>query len=368
MHKRIVFLIGYFPFSHGGAELQSFQIASSLKTSHDVYFISICDSVREITCIQENGFTIWLLPKKPLSRRIFRHNEFVYYFTIKRLLMRISPHVVYQRCAGFNTWIVSKFCRKYKYRFVYHCANDLELYPTKGISLRSPLFILEHLLFKRSIKRADKIFVQNQCQYQGFRKLYPSKDIEQVYNFSYVPQVIADKDESPIRILWIANIKPTKNPESYLRIAKSFNGNPHIEFYMIGLPSSDMEEIYTLEKKQINFKYIGYLSNDEVNVLLSKSHLVINTSYAEGFSNVYLQAWFRGCPVVALNADPDNLIQNYRLGFFANGNEAHIIDFLKTYISDCDLRQEYFDRVKLFAFEHLSDTAILPIIIKGILG
>lgn len=361
--KKAVFLVGYFPIAPGGAELQSYQIANELKSTHDIYFISIDDRISKMTKKYENGFTIFLLPKNKLSRRLFSHNEFVNYYKVKRILNEIKPDVVYQRCACYNTWIAGKLKKKYNYKFIYHCASDLEVKPQElRYNLKGLLNRLERFLVRKSLRYADCIYAQNTFQYDRLRCMYPDQNIKLIYNFSYPSQSTCEKSYDHIRVMWVANVKPIKNPECYLQIVRNFAEVRNVTFYMIGAEGSPqlMNELKSLMNEQENFRYLGRLQNSEINRILEDAHLLVNTSLTEGFSNVFVQSWFRGVQVLSLNSDPDNLIANYDLGIIANGDQSRIVDYIKDFINGGDERIDKAKRVMEFAHSTLSNHAVIP--------
>ena len=365
--KKVVFLVGYFPLAPGGAELQTFQIASELKNTHDIFFISIDDRNKKESILHENGFTIYLLPKKNLTRKIFKHNEFMYFSAVKRILAEIKPNIIYQRCANYFTWIAHKLQPVYKYRFIYHCANDLEVSALpQNISLRGFFNLIEKIIIRRSWRTADCIYVQNDYQYAGFKSLFPESNIKLIYNFSYPPRIDVVKKYEELRVVWVANIKPVKNPQAFLRIAKACSHLSQVKFIMIGKAGEEdlMNEINSLMESQPNFEYVGYKDNGYINNLLQSAHLLVNTSYKEGFSNVFVQSWFRGVPVLSLYSDPDHIISKNGLGLIANGNEDRIVDFIIQYASTNEYRTELADRVVTFANNTLSSSTVLPRILS----
>lgn len=361
--KKVVFLVGYFPIAPGGAELQSYQIANELKSTHDIYFISIDDSISKMTKKYENGFTVYLLPKNKLSRRLFTHNEFVNYYKVKHILNEIKPDILYQRCACYNTWIACKLKDKYNYKFIYHCASDLEVKPLElRYGIKGLFNRLERFIVRKSLRKADCIYVQNSFQFDKLRSIYPSQNIKIVYNFSYPPQSTCEKSYDHIKVMWVANVKPIKNPECYLQIVRKFAEVRNITFYMIGGEGSPqlMNEIKALMNEQENFMYLGRLHNSEINLMLEEAHLLVNTSLNEGFSNVFVQSWFRGVQVLSLNSDPDNLISHYDLGIIANGDQSRIVDYLKDFINGGDERIDVAIKIMEFAHSTLSNNAVIP--------
>lgn len=366
----IAFVVSYFPIAPGGAELQSYLIAKSLRNELDIHFISMSNRHEKSGKIEQDGFTIWFIPKRPIARRLFCHDEFLNYYKIKKIFNQIKPVYVYQRCIGYNTWICGNLKKRLNYRFILHVANDNDLSPALSTGIRYIVFKIEKILSRKGASLADKIFVQNKFQAKSCIDFLHRNDYEIVYNFSHVLDYPIIKNTKPLHVIWVANIKPIKNPSLYLDIVKYFSNNPNVDFTMAGIPGSNeiMEEIYQIEKNTKNFKYVGYISNDDVNNSLERSHLLINTSFYEGFSNTFVQAWFRKCPVLSYRVNPDNLISEHSLGFCANGDKNLMIAFLNDYIFNYRKREELENKSLLFAVNNLSDKVILPKIKTGIIG
>jgi len=108
-----------------------------------------------------------------------------------------------------------------------------------------------------------------------------------------------------------------------------------------------------LEKtsKLSNLKYLGEISYEETNELLSKSSLFVNTSTTEGFSNTYIQAWMRENPVVTLNCDPDDLIKINKIGFHS-GSFKRLVKDVRYLIENEDVRREMGKRAREYAFKN----------------
>jgi len=68
---------------------------------------------------------------------------------------------------------------------------------------------------------------------------------------------------------------------------------------------------------------VGYVRRADVQQFLSESTMLLSTSDFEGFSNVFLEAFAVGTPVVTRRqVDPDSIIVRHRLGASAEDELA----------------------------------------------
>lgn len=127
------------------------------------------------------------------------------------------------------------------------------------------------------------------------------------------------KDRDKIHVVWIANFRPFKKPEIFLALARAIK-KENIVFHMAGRAGIKWwSQLLKKINETPNLIYHGEMELDEVNELLCRSHILVNTSEREGFPNTFLQAWIRKVPVVSLLVDPDNIIEYNNLGF-CSGN------------------------------------------------
>ena len=73
-------------------------------------------------------------------------------------------------------------------------------------------------------------------------------------------------------------------------------------------PSGDLERLKALS----NIDVFGLLDYQEAQQVIARSRLVLNTSFAEGFSNVMLEGWALGTPAVTLTVNPSGLLADGR--------------------------------------------------------
>ena len=197
-----------------------------------------------------------------------------------------------------------------------------------------------------------------QTEYQGslLLKNYKRKLTAIIPNFHPKPEKEIVK-ESPIKILWVANLKPFKRPEIFVRLAKDLSGLKDVKFQMIGSCAATnlsytklLSEIESLD----NLEYLGGKSQDEVNEHLSKAHIFVNTSDCEGFANTFIQAWMRKVPVVSLTVNPDNILESHKVGYCSNTYEKLVTD-VSELIKNNDLRNEMGENARQYAFENHSE-------------
>jgi glycosyltransferase involved in cell wall biosynthesis len=128
---------------------------------------------------------------------------------------------------------------------------------------------------------------------------------------------------------------------------------------MIGRPAlgSWQNEILKKIRRLPNMEYRGELSIDQVNALLQKSHILVNTSDYEGFPNTYIQAWMRKVPVVALNSDPDDFIKTQEIGFHSKTFKQMVLD-VRSLLENKPLREKMGEKSCEFSRKMFSGSQI----------
>jgi glycosyltransferase involved in cell wall biosynthesis len=129
---------------------------------------------------------------------------------------------------------------------------------------------------------------------------------------------------------------------------------------MVGNPVAD--DAWTREQLAAmaatpNIEYLGARSEEEVNRLLERADLLVNTSDHESFSNTFIQAWMRRVPVVSLHVDPDKLLSRRGLGAVSRTEEQlyrHVTGLLHSY----ETRAEIGARARAYVLDHHTERNI----------
>jgi glycosyltransferase involved in cell wall biosynthesis len=165
-------------------------------------------------------------------------------------------------------------------------------------------------------------------------------------------------------VVWVANLKSLKQPEIFIKLAQDLEGLTTAKFLMIGeMQATHKERTYLEEllRGTKNLSYLGRLPQGEVNKILAESHLLVNTSLWEGFSNTFIQAWMRRVPVISLNVNPDNIFEARMLGLHSGSYEQLKLDVIRL-LNDDKLRERMGLYSQAYSFENHSENNVKKII------
>jgi len=236
------------------------------------------------------------------------------------VIRKNKPDYLIQKCAGVNTGILSIICRILGVNFVYRVASDIDV----DERIKETLKLYEYVLYKIGLYYTRIISCQNSYQLQKFKHKYPHKKVFQIYNSIKITnaEIVKSKDQRSY-FAWIGNLSYVKNMGALVNIA---DANPDLHFKIAGMETSktnnDTRAAISKLRKLSNIEFVGYVKRSEITTFFSEAIALINTSWFEGFSNTFLEAWSVGTPVITtINANPSNIIEEYKIGFVASKYE-----------------------------------------------
>lgn len=275
-------------------------------------------------------------------------------FALLQTLRKLKPDIVYSRVGCAYTGIAAHYCKMTEARMVWHVASELDVQPwhTFGKNKLSWGFLDKRIL-EYGIRHCDTRIAQTQDQKKLLLKNYNEKIHSVIPNFHPKPEekIIKSKIAS---VVWVANLKQVKQPEVFCSLAKSLSANP-IQFTLIGdsqLPKAQLRRLESKIDSVENLTWIGRKSQEEVNRFLASSHVLVNTSSVEGFSNTFIQAWMRETLVISLNVDPDLALSEKGLGLFANGDIKMLSQMVQEGALNPSRHVEVIKRAKDHAMHH----------------
>lgn len=269
-------------------------------------------------------------------------------------LRRIRPQVIYQRVACGYTGICAAYAHRHGAQFIWHVAHDTDVMRESLDAGRN--FVrrrLEKWSVALGIRLADCIVVQTRRQAQLLWRNYGRRAQQLVPNFQPDASERIDKS-SPATVLWVANLKQWKRPEVFVRLAAALQDLTDVEFVMVGEepPQPRPWSVALMQSiaQTANLRFLGHRTQAEVNELLARSQVFVNTSIHEGFPNTFIQAWLRDAVVVSLEVDPDGVLQSEGVGIHAGG-EQQLQHAVRTLLLDAAARARYVERARGYARE-----------------
>ena len=221
--------------------------------------------------------------------------------------------------------------------------------------LLRPHTLIESRLAKRGVTHADVVVAQSSDQVNKLERNFGRRPDLLIRNFHQPPPDVA-KDPGRFTIVWIGNFKPVKRPELFIELAGHFAQQSDVDFVMVGRPypsESVQGRLDEAIQANSNLTHLGGLPQDDVNELLERAHLLVNTSQSEGFSNTFIQAWMRSVPVFTLGVNPDGLLDGGALGS-SYESMAQMVSSIRELGSNFDMLNDMGTRSRLFAVQHYS--------------
>jgi glycosyltransferase involved in cell wall biosynthesis len=127
------------------------------------------------------------------------------------------------------------------------------------------------------------------------------------------------KSERPT-VCFVSRWDKRKKPEDFFALAKQF---PHVDFIAVG-GSRDAERDRLLREMAANIPnvqltgVIDQFQTNELQQILSKSWILVNTSPREGLPNAFLEAAANRCAILSYN-DPDGFASHF--GYHASPDD-----------------------------------------------
>ena len=247
-----------------------------------------------------------LVNQKP--KRLFGKVWFFNFFDLWKKFRSVQPDVVVTRTYSSWAGIAAIACKVMNIRHVHFIASDSDV-TKKNARLIKPFDFVEDFFYRNVFFWGSHVVCQNEFQKRRLKQSFKSDAQLVLQKGLFVEATELDKAGPVVRVVWVGNMKPIKQPELFVELASQFSERSDVEFIAIG-GYTDERYSRLMEKacRQDNFHYYGQLDNSEVNAILTRAHVVVNTSEFEGFSNTFVQAWLREVVVLSLNSNPSAIL------------------------------------------------------------
>ena len=342
------------PSQHGGGA--EYQIGLLIRALSDADRFDIYHLARHVDeSSRPEGYSVVRIGR---SGRVPPFGYATDLFPLYRALAQIAPRVIYQRVACGYTGICALYARQRHARMIWHVAHDTDVTP-QGLDVGRNLLRrrLEKWSIEFGIRHADRIVVQTRDQDGLLARHYGRRADAIVANFQPEPAARTPKSPTPA-VVWIANLKPWKRPEAFIRLAHALRDLDGVQFVMIGEAAGPKQEQWLADVLRSiaatpNVIFLGARTQDEVNEALARAWIFVNTSTQEGFPNTFIQAWLRDTVVASLDVNPDRVLDEQGLGIHAV-SEERLAEAVRSLLSDAVARAAYAERGRAHALAHHS--------------
>lgn len=323
----------------GGAEVQLFNLAQSIKNKYEVSFIvgNFGQKKQEIY----NNVKVFKSVRLGSKYGLFKKIKSV---LIQLFVMRESNADIYiKRAAGPEVGIIALYCMLFRKKFVYMTAGEIDC---SGEYRRKNKFL--GLLYEFGLKHADTLITQSKDHQRLLKDTYGLESF--ILNTGYnIPKSGSGSKEY---ILWVARLDKCKQPEIFLDLAKMF---PEESFVMIAPASSDLAYAQKIQRKAKDVRNMQFISGVpffKIDEYFKNAKIFINTSHYEGFPNTFVQAAMHGIPIVSLNVNPDLIFEKNNIGYYANNNPNVLAGKVKLLINEKNIYNKISANAHTYAVEN----------------
>ena len=181
-------------------------------------------------------------------------------------------------------------------------------------------YLFENNYFvKTSVRKADKVFSAAKfLKYKASKKYSLNGSVEFLPTPIKIPFGKIAKAESPT-VCFLARWDKRKKPELFFQLVKLL---PDIHFIAVGKGRNDHYDNY-LRTKYSSLKnltitgFINQFESDELEKILDKSWILINTATREGLPNSFLEALAHKCAILS-SLNPENVTEHF--GYLVKNN------------------------------------------------
>jgi glycosyltransferase involved in cell wall biosynthesis len=333
----------------GGAELQLYLLASELAKDpqYDISFVVGDFGQPEFEI--RHGIKLYKFFNPTKGLKYFR--ALWAFVRLWKLIHRINPDIFVQRSAGLETAEVGFFCGIKHKHFVYMVAHDSDINKQRPYWHQGLFGIFKWSLFRLGLRSAEFIFTQHELQELELKKHF--KVATMVRPSAHLIPLEIDMRKKRF-VLWVARCEDWKNPEIYLDLAEKF---PNQEFVMV-MPESNDKEYYKIIKTRAlgikNIRLIDYVEFDKIDPYFAQALVFVNTSKTEGFPNTFIQAFKNKTPVLSYRVNPNNILNDEKMGACAEGDKIKFENELQSLLADTQKREKMGNNAYSYVLEHHS--------------
>jgi glycosyltransferase involved in cell wall biosynthesis len=334
----------------GGAETQILLLSRALARRGLSVCVIVFDARHGDIPASVNGVDVLVRPPYLVGRTRFgRLREIA---AMRTAILGVDADVVVTRTASYHVGLIGIWTKLAGRRFVYSSASLRDLKYESFLDKWS-----DRIGFRVGLALADTMIVQTQEQVELCEQRFRRKPTL----IRSVSEPAEQSDREPEAFLWVGRVDVNKRPLEFVQLAHSL---PEARFRMVAirLPGSRNERLWhELEQATVGLPNLELWRPRpwaELLDLIGRSVAVVSTSKFEGMPNVFLEGWARGIPALALEHDPDGVIDRHRLGGFAHGRRDTLVELASDLWRDRTLRSQCAARCREYTASNHAPEAV----------
>mgnify|MGYP000846707277 CR=1 FL=1 len=292
----------------GGSTIHLYQFAKELHGYCKTY--TVIPDYGIIDFDDQNKFDLVKLYKE-------NDNFVLKFLKFWKFIKQNKVSVVMQLGLTLQSCFLAIFCYFFNIKFIFMFAHDVE---SIGLYQNSRK---RCLLFYWLLRFSKLLITQNEIERENIIEKYPNfsnkiKVLKKGIDFSLIHQGGTKLYDG----IAIARCEEWKNIEAYLDIVQR---NPGYKFMLVSPPvpgkEAYHEKIREMALSLSNLEFYSFVPYYDVYKYFSFSKTIFVTSDLEGdWPLTVIEAAATGLPVLSLNYNYGNLIDEYHAGFFCNGD------------------------------------------------
>jgi glycosyltransferase involved in cell wall biosynthesis len=336
MEKKICFIATHaYPLfnpkskgTFGGSEIQLFVIAKELAKNkkYKISFLVGDFNQKRKEYINNVKLIKTFNPKSANTSILLKSIQAIKYFYI---LIKENPNVIITSSANSTVGVVGFYCTLFRIKHIHRTASIID---TNKYWIENNKILGK--IYKYGLEHANHVVCQTQEQKKALYKNHKinATIFRNVFDFENLR-----KTKKKDYILWVGRSQRLKKAESFIKLAKN---NPNLNFIMILNKQEEdyFKEIKSQAKKLKNLKFIEKVPFYKIQKYYDEAKVFVSTSLYDGFANTFIQSGIGKTPVLTLHSNPDNFINKYECGYFANNSEEKLNEYLNKLIKD---KKEY---------------------------
>lgn len=336
----------------GGVATYVIQLCNLLTKEHmDVHlaFSIRAETPKNYAVLVDNSVSLHPIS---LTREITFIKDVFGFFQILILMLQIKPDIIHLHSskAGF----LGRFAAIFYYFFkgegkVFYSPHGFSFLQTHVNKFKQRLYLfLERLAYKFGgvIIACSKSEAEEASRNIGAQRVLV---VDNAVDTKLIPE--SKPDRRYVNVCTVGRICPQKNPEMFAKIANYFSQIENVRFTWIG--GGDLESEKLLKDTK-NIRITGWLEHRDVLKELKNKDIYLQTSLWEGMPIALIEAMVAGIPAVVTDVVGNRDVVIHGTTGYIVKSEDEFLNYLKTLISDEQLRNKMSRNARTYALKYFS--------------